>query len=117
LPDNLLSVLIHQGTLDNPIDIQSQKVTSQSTFGFKPTHTTPEANPVIMAPELFNTVARYLHHQRWIWYFPNCTVPEFTVKDASEILSIITKYQHKYSTNSTLSIIEFYKNLRFLFVE
>lgn len=83
-----------QNTYDIPSDPKSPNASQQSTFGFKRTNpggTAPGGTPTIMVPEMFNTVARYLNHKRWIWYFPKCVLPDFEVKDASEILTVITK--------------------------
>ncbi|ODM96718.1 Protein SZT2 [Orchesella cincta] len=64
----------------------------QSTFGFRPTYQAPWGTASFqMLPEVFNTIARYLHHKRWIWWFPGGELPPLNMKWASEILATVTK--------------------------
>lgn len=66
----------------------------QSTFGFRPTYqhaSVGNTTSYQMLPEVFNTIARYLHHKRWIWWFPGGDLPPLNIKWASEILATVTK--------------------------
>lgn len=79
---------------------ESKAAHKQSTFGFRPTYQTAPVTvgtnvsaSIQMLPEVFNTIARYLHHRRWIWWFPPGAddLPPLNVKWASEILATVTK--------------------------
>lgn len=74
--------------------VPKSKSAKQSTFGFRPTYQTAPVvgnTTVQMLPEVFNTIARYLYHRRWIWWFPGGELPPLNVKWASEILATVTK--------------------------
>jgi len=80
-----------QHEFESPADTKSSG-SKQSTFGFRPTHPNSLTSSSVMVPEIFNTVARYLHIKRWIWWFPKTILVNFGLKEAAEIVSTITKF-------------------------
>ncbi|CAG7825302.1 unnamed protein product [Allacma fusca] len=90
VPRNLFKTLLPQNLYNNLTSPKAQS-NQQSTFGFRPTFHTPSGLTIKMGPETFNTVARYLHHRRWIWCVQSTSASPLSLNCASQILSTLTK--------------------------
>jgi len=90
VPNNLYCTLLPQHD-PNEKDSGSNN-NKPSTFGFRPTYPTTWGSPMKMGPELFNTVARYLYHRRWIWSIEDPKLPNIGANCGANVLSTLLKY-------------------------